>query len=106
MSNEKTVNYTDAQTLQLVQEYQAGATVEALANKLGKSARSVIAKLTREGVYKSKQRASGVARVTKAQVLRQLEDLMDLDQDSLQSMEKADMATLQLVLAWVTNRSN
>jgi len=48
------VNYTTEQTAQVVAEYQAGVTVEQIAETMGKTARSVIAKLSREGVYKPK----------------------------------------------------
>ena len=50
----KSVNYTAEQTAQIVADYQAGVTTEAIAEKLGKTVRSVVAKLSREGVYKAK----------------------------------------------------
>ena len=46
--------YTDEQTTLLVTQYKAGETVEELALQLGKSVRSVVAKLAREGVYQKK----------------------------------------------------
>ena len=49
-----TVNYTVEQTAEMVSTYVAKpekATVEALALKMGKSVRSVVAKLSREKVY-------------------------------------------------------
>ena len=51
----KTVNYTDEQTAKVVADYAAGVTVETIAEALGKTTRSVIAKLSREGVYKAKE---------------------------------------------------
>ena len=50
----KAVNYTAEQTAEMVSAYSAKpekATVEALALKLGKTAKSIIAKLVREKVY-------------------------------------------------------
>ena len=55
---EKTVNYTPEQTAELVTAYQAAPTAEtvsAFAEKLGKTTRSIVAKLSREGVYKKKE---------------------------------------------------
>ena len=66
---DKIVNYTPEQTAQLVANYKAGATVEALATMFGKTTRSVVAKLSREGVYTAKSKASGVARVKKADLV-------------------------------------
>lgn len=50
----KTVNYTPEQTARMVADYQAGMTVESIATALGKSVRSVVAKLSREKVYVAK----------------------------------------------------
>ena len=38
----KTVNYTTEQTAQMVADYQAGMTVDAIAETLGKTVRSVV----------------------------------------------------------------
>jgi len=51
----KTVNYTPEQTLAMVADYQNGVTVEQIAETLGKTVRSVVAKLSREKVYKAKE---------------------------------------------------
>ena len=51
---DKTVNYTPEQTAQVVADYQAGVSVETIAENLGKSVRSIVAKLSREGVYQKK----------------------------------------------------
>lgn len=55
---EKTVNYTPEQTAELVGAYQAAPTAEtvaAFAVKLSKTTRSIVAKLSREGVYQKKE---------------------------------------------------
>ncbi len=51
----KTVNYTPEQTAKMVADYQAGSTVESIAESMGKTVRSVVAKLSREKVYKAKE---------------------------------------------------
>ena len=51
----KTVNYTPEQTAKMVADYSAGVSVEMIAQELGKTVRSVVAKLSRERVYKAKE---------------------------------------------------
>lgn len=51
----KTVNYTPEQTQKMVADYTSGVTVEQIAQELGKTVRSVVAKLSREKVYKAKE---------------------------------------------------
>jgi hypothetical protein len=50
----KTVNYTPEQTLKMVADYQGGVSVEMLAQEMGKTVRSIVAKLSREKVYQAK----------------------------------------------------
>ena len=50
----KTVNYTPEQTAKIVADYLAGATPETIAESMGKTVRSVVAKLSREKVYVAK----------------------------------------------------
>ncbi len=51
----KTMNYTPEQTAKMVADYSAGVSVEMIAQELGKTVRSVVAKLSREKVYKAKE---------------------------------------------------
>ena len=54
-------NYSEKDVSMMIETYEANPTrdtVEALAEKLGKNTRSVIAKLSREGVYKSQPRVT------------------------------------------------
>ena len=98
---EKAQNYTAEQTAQLVAEYIANpsqATVEALANKLGKTARSVVAKLSKEGVYVSKAKAAGKREMLKAEMVAELAKLVGATEEQLESLEKATGPALQLVL--------
>jgi hypothetical protein len=105
MTTTANINYTDAQTAELVQAYQAGEAVEALAERFQKSVRSIVAKLSREGVYKKKE-AKGTGRVTKAALIQYMEELLQLDPQSLQSLEKAQTAQLQALATAITNRVN
>ncbi len=89
---EKVVTYTQAQTEQIVAGYQAGESVEALALSVGKSVRSVIAKLAREGVYTAKGKAPGVARVTKAVMVAAIAAVVG--ETAMSSLEKASQEDL------------
>lgn len=91
--------YTAEQTATLVEGYTSGASVEALATTMGKSVRSVIAKLSREGLYKAKAKASATERVTKAQLIEQLAARFEVSAESLESLEKATKEALMLVVA-------
>jgi hypothetical protein len=96
MAGEKMVTYTAEQTEQLVQAFGAGESVEALAERFGKSVRSVIAKLSREGVYKAKTAAKS-ARVTKADLVTKLAFRLGMERDTLESLEKATHEALEIL---------
>ena len=89
-------NYTQQQTEQMVSKYTANptrATVDALAKELGKNTRSVIAKLSREGVYVAQPRAtkSGEPIVRKAELVAQLESHFGIEVPTLVKTSKADL---------------
>ena len=58
MADAKKVNYTPEVTAEIVSAYQAGVVVEEIAESIGKSVRSVRAKLVREGVYVAKEKVA------------------------------------------------
>lgn len=87
-------NYTDEQTVQAVEKYLAGSTVESIAEALGKSARSVIAKLAQQKVYVAKTKTPGT-RVTKTDLIYQIAAKTGADVEALASLEKADKVALQ-----------
>jgi transposase-like protein len=102
MATEKTQNYSVEVTAQLVEAFKAGATVEALANQFGKSTRSIVAKLSREGVYKAKAKGNTEARVTKAELVAKIAEGLGVEQEVLDSLEKATAQALTLVAEAVT----
>ena len=94
----KTVNYTPEQETQMATEYEAGKSVDEIAEALGKSVKSVVAKLSRLGVYKSKAKAvPETARVTKATPVAQIEARYNVEPGSLAELEKLTKATLILL---------
>lgn len=99
MSKEANVNYTQEVTADIVARYVAGEAVEAIAQAVGKSTRSIVAKLSREGVYKSKAKAKGEARVTKDELVAKIAEHIGVAEDTIDSLEKATAGTLKIVLA-------
>lgn len=99
MTDVTKTNYTPEQTVQLVAGYQAGKTVEQLAEALGKTVRSVVAKLSREGVYVAKTKTTGVARVRKADLVDQLASKCGVPPEVFESLEKANHDVLEALVA-------
>ena len=94
----KTVNYTPEQETQIVDQYEAGMTTDEIATMLGKSVKSVVAKLSRLGVYKSKNKAVVTSdRVTKADLVALIEGRYAVEPGTLAEMEKLTKATLTLL---------
>ena len=69
------VNYTPEMTTQIVDAYSSGMAITEIADRVGKSARSVRSKLVREGVYvaQPKKVTRKVEGPSKKEILRDLE---------------------------------
>lgn len=95
----KTVNYTPEQTLNIVADYQAGTTVETIAERMGKSVRSIVAKLSREGVYQKKQYVSktGERPVKKDVHADAIGAILRLSENDIESLTKANKSALKAV---------
>ena len=96
-------NYTDAMVSELVDAYVANpvrATVDEFAAKFSKPARSIIAKLVREGVYQAVARATkqGTPVVRKAELVAQIEGQLHSNLPSLAKASKRDLAEMLDVL--------
>lgn len=102
----KTINYTDEQTAELVNRYKGGEAVEALAEAFGKSVKSIVAKLTREQVYKAKTKTAGTARVTKAGMTEYVEDMLQLERGALETLQKGSHQALEALVGALTTRVN
>jgi hypothetical protein len=94
----KVANYSEAQTERLKAGYAAGEAVEALAAELGKTARSVIAKLSKEGVYKAKAKEAGKREMLKAEMVAEIAKLVGASEEQIESLEKATGPALMFVL--------
>ena len=92
-------NYTDTMVVQMHDVYTKSPTresVEFLANKFGKSTRSVIAKLSREGIYVPMERKTkdGEPIVRKNELVAQIEEYFSIEVPSLVKATKADLQKL------------
>ena len=98
---EKVVNYTPEQTAQMVEAYKEGTTVEAIAETLGKTVRSVVAKLSREGVYRKKEYTTktGETPVAKETLADKIGALAGLSEGEIDSLTKANKTALAKILA-------
>jgi hypothetical protein len=94
------MNYTEEQTQKLVEEYKAKpnmVTVHDLATGLGKSPKSIIGKLSREGVYERAvyKNKSGSLPVTKVEIVSSIATNLGIEMEHLAGLEKAPKSTLQ-----------
>lgn len=92
-----TQNYTPEMTTEVIAAYQAGETVEAIATRLQKSPRSVVAKLAREGVYKAKTKTKGDHAPKKADLIAEIAHSIGTNEELLESLEKATKDALELI---------
>lgn len=88
------MNYNEEQTQYLVNEYvndPTKATVDRLAQEMEKSPKSIIGKLSREGVYRRSvyKTKTGESPVTKEQIVRDIEDVLGINHESLTGLEKS-----------------
>jgi len=107
MASEKTVTYTPEMTAELVEAYKASpteVTVATLAEKFGKSVRSIVAKLAREEVYVAKATTKTAAKAaTKADLVAALEKRFDMLTGTLETLEKGSKAALEALVAAVVD---
>ena len=86
----KNVNYTPEMTAQIVSDYEAGIAVEAIAEAVNKSVRSVRSKLVRESVYVAKPKTTSRKsdEPTKKELLNQLEAVYPFNVNDLTGATK------------------
>lgn len=96
----KATNYTAEQSTQMVADYLAGVTTEAIALQLGKSLRSVVAKLSREKVYVAKTYTTkaGEAAVKKDTLSDEIGALLGATEPETESLTKCNKTVLVKML--------
>jgi hypothetical protein len=102
---EKAVNYTPEQTAQVIADYAAGITVESIALAMGKSVRSIVAKLSREGVYQKKQykTKTGEPVVKKDAHADAIGAILRLPENDIESLTKANKSALKAIFEALAN---
>lgn len=94
----KTANYTPEVTATVIEGYKAGKSVEVLASEVGKTVRSVIAKLAKEGLYKAAEKTAGKREMLKAEMVSEISKEIGVAEEVLESLEKATGPALMAVL--------
>ena len=93
-------NYTDEQVQYMVDKYTAKPnreTVDKLAEELNKSIKSIIGKLSREGVYQKAiyRTKTGEIPMTKGEIIVQIAELLNADYNKLAGLEKSPKQDLK-----------
>ena len=101
----KAINYTPEQTTKMVMDYQSGITVEQIAQELGKTVRSVVAKLSREKVYQAKVYVTknGEKPVKKDVHADYIAEALGLTEADADSLTKANKAALIKIVDFIRN---
>ena len=96
----KAVNYTADQTVKMVADYLAGVTTEAIALELGKTVKSVVAKLSREKVYVAKtyKTKTGEAVAKKDDLADEIGALVSGTESEIESLTKVNKTMLKKLL--------
>lgn len=104
---EKTANYTPEQTLKLVADYKAGVQVEEIAKAMGKSVRSIVAKLSREGVYQKKEYTTktGEAPIKKDEHADAIGKALNLSEADTDSLAKANKRALAAIAEFIRSKA-
>ena len=94
------MNYTEEQTDYMVEHYKSCPsmeTVQYLAEKFGKTTKSIIGKLSREGVYKRAvyKSKSGELPITKVELVSNIAENLGIEVESLVGLEKSPKSTLK-----------
>ena len=102
---EKAVNYTAEQTAKIIADYQAGVKVEDIASAMGKTVRSIVAKLSREKVYVAKQYVTktGEKPVKKDVTADAIGAILRLSENDIDSLTKANKSALKAIFDALAN---
>jgi len=104
----RTPNYTEEMVNAMVADYQDNPTKDTVAKlsaEFGKTTRSIVAKLVREGVYVAAPRVTktGTPVVRKAEIVAEIQTELGA-QGGFPTLEKASKADLQNLLALIQAR--
>ena len=99
--------YTTEIIEQISKDYLAGKTAEEIASSIDVPIRSVIAKLSSLGIYKKKTyiNKNGETPIKKEIYLMRIADLLDVNLEMIESLEKCNKSVLVLLEKSLLNRS-
>ena len=94
------MSYTKEQTKYIIETYQNNPTretVEELSNELERSTKSIIGKLSREGVYRREvyRSKTGELPITKIEIVNNIADGLGIEPESISGLEKSPKAALK-----------
>ena len=94
------MSYTEQITKELIEAYEdepTRETVEKLAEIYSKSVKSIIGKLSREGVYRREiyKSKTGEVPVTKNEIVNNIADSLGIEIEALSGLEKSPKAALK-----------
>ena len=93
------MKYTKEITDRIVEQYKSGQTAKQIAETLGVADRSIIAKLSSLGVYQKKVYTNkrGEVPIKKWEHIEHLAELLGVNSDQLESLEKVNKSVLVLL---------
>jgi hypothetical protein len=93
------MKYTKEITDKLIADYKSGVSVAEISTTLDVPERSVIAKLSSLGVYTKKSYVNkrGEVPVKKSEHIERIAELLDVDEELLESLEKVNKTVLKLI---------
>ena len=96
------VNYTQEMVDLMKSRYSANPTretVEELASELDKSIKSVIGKLSREGIYQKSEylTKTGEKPITKKELVEKVAEILGMEYQALAGLEKSPKSSLKLL---------
>lgn len=104
---EKVMNYTPEMTAKMVQDYTAGVPVELIAAEMGKTVRSIVAKLSREKVYQKKvytTKGGGIP-IKKDHHAEHIGQIVGLSEGEVDSLTKANKTALAKIVAYMQSNA-
>ena len=104
-------NYTQEQVEVMIAWYTAEPTretVEKLSQEFGKSIKSIIGKLSREGVYQKAvyKTKTGEIPITKSQLVENLAELLEIPSNKIMGLEKAPKQDIKFLHDTLGGRIN
>ena len=105
------MSYSEELTREIIEEYAANPTrdtVDAIAERIGKSPRSVIAKLAAAGIYQTPKRTTktGEPIVKKEELVEQIGNWLDIEVPTLAKTGKLDLKKLHKAIAEALGKDN